>query len=225
VPVRVDPIVSYTIPKPAGGARRMAILSRRDAIRWHDLAGRVAYVLESRLGTEVLGNRSRLGRGGWRPAPLGPALRRARKAARDLEAPLHLRTDVEAFYASVTPSVLTDRLVRSGSELDVARLAADMVDAWGSEGYGGLPIGPPGSAVLANAVLMAADDALGPLPFVRWADDYLIGCWSEAAAASALDRLDGQLASLGLSRSPGKTELQERPRNLRWLATASSTGA
>jgi hypothetical protein len=224
VPVHADQIVSYTIPKPAGGLRRMAILSRRDATRWHDLAGRVGLALEPRLGAEVIANRSRLGPGGWRPAALGPAMRRARGAARGLAGPLILRTDVAAFYASVTPSVLAGSLVQVGSELEVARLAADLVDAWGSQGYAGLPIGPPGSAVLANAVLMVADDALRPLPFIRWVDDYLIGCRGESAAASALDRLDGALGSLGLTRSRGKTRLQERPTRLRDLGTASSTG-
>jgi Reverse transcriptase (RNA-dependent DNA polymerase) len=202
----------------------MAILARRDAIRWHGLAGRVGLVLEPRLGSEVMANRSRHGPGGWRPAELGHALRQARGAARGVGAPLLLRSDVEAFYTSVTPSVLVACLVRVGVEVPDAMLAAGLLDGWGSEGYAGLPIGPPGSAVLANAVLGAADDALRPLPFVRWVDDYLIGCRNEAEAASALDRLDEALASLGLIRSRGKTELEERPMHLRWLATASPTG-
>jgi hypothetical protein len=224
VPVRTDPIISYAIPKPAGGVRRMGMLSRRDELRWHDLAGRVAITLEPRLGTEVLANRSLPGQDGWRLAELGPALRRARRVARGLEGPLLLRSDVQAFYASVTPPVLAARLARAGSQPEDALLAADLVDAWGNQGYPGLPIGPPGSAVLANAVLGACDDSLRPLRFVRWVDDYLIGCGSDAEAASALDRLDEALASLGLTRSHGKTELLERPRGLRWLGTASSAG-
>jgi hypothetical protein len=222
VPVSTDPIVSYTIPKPAGGVRRMATLSRRDALRWHELAGRIAITLEPRLGTEVLANRCTPGRDGWRPAALGPALRRARSAARELEGPLVLRTDVEAFYASVTPSMLATSLIRAGSKHEDALLAADLLDAWGSEGYPGLPIGPPGSAVLANAVLGSCDDSLRPLRFVRWVDDYLIGCGTDGEAASALDRLDEALATLGLTRSPAKTELLERPGRLRWLTGPSS---
>jgi Reverse transcriptase (RNA-dependent DNA polymerase) len=202
----------------------MATLSRRDALRWHELAGRVAITLEPRLGIEVLANRSLPGRDGWMLASLGPALRRARRAARGLEGGLLLRTDVETFYASVTPSVLATSLQRGGSELEDALFAADLVDAWGSEGYPGLPIGPPGSAVLANAVLGSCDRSLRPLRFVRWVDDYLLGCRTDAEAASALDRLDEALASLGLTRSRGKTELLERPRHCPWLAAASAAG-
>jgi hypothetical protein len=223
VPVRTDPIFSYTIPKPTGGVRRMAILSRHDAIRWHDLAGRVASALQARLGAEVLTNRVHHDRGGWRLAGLGSALRGARLAARRLAAPLLLRTDVEDFYASVTPSVLAASLLRAGSELVDARLAADLVEAWASEGHAGLPIGPPGSAVLANSVLRTGDAALRPLPFLRWVDDYLIGCGTEAEADSALDRLDTALGSLGLTRSHRKTSLVERSSSLPWLGCVIST--
>jgi CRISPR-associated protein Cas1 len=221
LPVRTDPIVPYTIPKPHGGIRRMAILSARDADMWSELAGRVAPSLEPRLGTEVTGNRCHLGSGRWRLATLSPSLRRARSAARRLESPLLLRTDVEAFYASVTPSVLAASLVRAGTEPRDARLAADLIEGWGNEGYAGLPIGPPGSAVLANAVLMTADHALRPLTYVRWVDDYLIGCRSEAAAGAVLERIDEALASLGLVRSRRKTAVLDRPRYIRWPAAAS----
>ena len=94
-----------------------------------------------------------------------------------------------------------------------------MLEGWGSSGYEGLPIGPPGSAVLAEAVLAEVDDALRPLPFLRWADDYLISVPSERAAGEALERLDAALARVGLRRSRPKTAVAAAS-GFRWLGTS-----
>jgi hypothetical protein len=227
VPVSTDPIVPYWIPKPGGGTRRMAILSEPDAARWHGVAGRVAGVLEARLGAAALGNRARVGREGWRLRAFRPALRRARTTAGRLgaRARLLVRTDIAEFYPSVTPSVVARSLETLGCDPSDARLAAELVEGWGSDGYRGLPIGPPGSAMVANAVLHTADQALAPFPFLRWVDDYLIACAGELPARCALERLDEALEALGLSRSERKTRLETRPRAIRWpggssLATA-----
>lgn len=80
-----------------------------------------------------------------------------------------------------------------------------MLEGWGSEGYPGLPIGPPGSAVLANALLDPVDRAVAPSPFLRWVDDYVIGLDDPSEAAAVLDRLDEALDGVGLRRSERKT--------------------
>lgn len=131
-----------------------------------------------------------------------------------------LRTDVAAFYPSVTPSVMFRSLRRADTPVDDARTAADMLAGWGSEGYPGLPIGPPGSAVLGNAVLIAVDEALEPMLFLRWVDDYLVGVTSERQAAEATERLDEALSGLDLRRSSAKTALLDRVREVRWLGTS-----
>lgn len=212
MPARVDPIRAREEPKAGGGRRLMAELSPRDARAWRDLAGRVAHSLEPRLGPRVLAGRAVLLGSGWRPAPLAPALRRARRAAAALaRRGVLLRTDVRAFYPSVTPEALAAALLRAGADPGDARLAADLLEGWGSEGYAGLPVGPPASAVLANALLRGADAVLDGLAFLRWVDDYLIALPGEARAAPALDALDGALDALGLARSPPKTRLDRDP--------------
>ncbi len=222
---RVDPIRASEIPKRGGGARRMAELSGRDARLWHDLAGRVARVLEPCLDPRVLASRAGLTNGGWRPAPLGPALRTAREAAvRLARRGTLLRTDVEAFYPSVAPSVLHGALLGIGADPEDARLAADLLEGWGSEGYAGLPVGPPGSAVLAAAVLRPVDGALGGLPFLRWVDDYLVRPRSDRDLVRVLDLLDEALGALGLTRSDRKTGILEGTPRLRWPAEGSGPG-
>jgi hypothetical protein len=201
----------------------MAILSARDAERWHALAHQAAEVLEPRLGDREHGNRAILDRGGWRLRELRPSLRMARGAARRLAAhsPLMIRTDVASFYPSVTPAILARSLRRVRAEPIDADLAADLLDRWGSDGYAGLPIGPPASAVLANAVLREVDLALGRLPFLRWVDDYLIGCRTEAETRLALELLDDSLAGIGLRRSEAKTQVEDGGHGIRWPGGAS----
>jgi hypothetical protein len=212
---RTDPISSFAGPKPGGGWRTFAILSDRDEHTWRNLARQVAKTLEPRLDPRVAANRTVVARGGWRLEAMRVAMRRARAIA-----PRHgllLRTDVEAFYASITPPVLVSVLARLGIPTEEARLAGRMIEGWSESGYVGLPIGPAGSAVLANAVLRSVDEALDAQHFVRWVDDYLIALPSEQATAGILDRLDASLERLHLRRSVPKTEVLEGITGVAWL--------
>src|SRR5918996_1544671 len=212
---RPAPIRSYLGPKRRGGGRRFAILTRRDERIWSTLAGRVASILEPRLDRSVAANRTVLARDGWRVEPTETALRRARSRAP--KQGLILRTDVQEFYASITPPVLVRVLGNLGVPSQESRLAGRMVEEWTESSYRGLPIGPVGSAVLANAVLTSVDEALSSFRFIRWVDDYVISVPSERAAAAILDRLDASLARLHLRRSAPKTEVREGTGAIPWL--------
>lgn len=200
----------------------MATLSPRDAAAWHRAAGRIAEVTEPRLSSRVLANRITSPGPAWTLEPLGPALRRARRAAARLQpsGSLVLRTDVCAFYPSVTPPALYRALRRLDVPIEDAGTAADLLEGWGGDGYAGLPVGPAASAVLANAVLATADAAIGGA-FLRWVDDYLIPLPTEQAGAVALERLDGALARLGLRRSGPKTRLVDGQGSGRWLGMSA----
>ena len=219
VAARTDPISSYPIPKPSGGTRLMATLSGRDAGTWHQLGGRVALRLEQRLGPGTLANRALIGRSGWRLPPVGSVLRSARRLASVLAraSAVVVMTDVAACYPSIRSPVLARSLSRIGVDPSDAHAAADMLDGWGSEGYPGLPIGPEASAVMANAVLLRVDEALGGAPVLRWVDDYLIGAPSEPEAVRLLDRLDVALERVGMRRSDAKTSCAQRGGAFRWL--------
>jgi hypothetical protein len=192
-----------------------AILSHRDERTWRNLAGEVVGILEPQLDPRVVANRTLVAAGGWRLEPAGAAMRRARAIAP--RNTLLLRTDVEAFYASVTPPVLVSVLARLGIPTEEARLAGQMIEGWEEFGYLGLPIGPVSSAVLANAVLQSVDQALDAYHFVRWVDDYLMALPSERSAAGILDRLDASLERLHLRRSVPKTEILEGISGVAWL--------
>jgi hypothetical protein len=219
-----DPIEIEVRPRAGGPPRLMARLSPRDARTWHELGGRVAATLEPRLPRRVVANRVVRPRSGWRLEPVEtslPRLRRMLRAARGSARPpeVFLRTDVEAFFPSVGPDAVARSLLEAGASPGDAAEAAAMLEGWASLGYRGLPIGPPASAVLANAVLRSVDEAIG-VPFLRWVDDYLALIASEREAAEVLERLDGALAHLGLSRSARKTRIGGCPG---WLASAVGT--
>jgi hypothetical protein len=216
-------VASRWEPKPGGGLRRLAILSDRDDLAWHRLAGRIAALVEPRLGGRVLANRAQAVAGDWSLRPVLPALRRAGPAVMALarRGPFLVRTDVATFYPSVTPSALFRALRSQAVGAGDAGAAAHLLDQWGSEGYVGLPVGPSGSAVLANAVLAGVDRCL-PFPFLRWVDDYLIAVPSEPAAAEAIERLDEALDRAGLRRSEPKTFLLQGAGEVRWLRGAIS---
>jgi hypothetical protein len=152
-------------------------------------------------------------------------LRNARRAAAALARGSRavVRTDVRAFYPSVTPSVAFRALVALNVETPVASRAAEMLEGWGSEGYAGLPIGPPGSAVIANAILAPVDAALKS-PYLRWVDDYLVGVERERGVPAVLDRLDSALEDVGLERSVPKTAIMPGGIVLPWPGTYGRTG-
>ncbi len=191
----------------------MAVLTPRDASAWHRLGQRMAPVIERSLDRGVLANR--------RSGSVRRDLAVANRWAGDLmeRSPVVLRTDVASFYGSVTPTVLAECLLWAGADPTDARRAADMLEGWGSEGYPGLPIGPPASGSMANAVLRPADAALSG--FLRWVDDYLVGVASERAALEAIDRIDCAFERLGLERSEGKTAVLEGGRSRRWPGALS----
>jgi hypothetical protein len=193
----------------------MAILSERDAGAWRALAARVAGTIEDRLDPRVLANRAGVPGVAGPVEPVWPALSRARRLGARLPGPFRLRTDVAAFYPSITPTTLFRCLRRFGVAPHEARSAADMLEGWGSEGYPGLPIGPPLSAIVANAVLAPVDERLPDVRWFRWVDDYLFAPPSERDASRILDRIDQALDEIGLRRSETKTILVAGPSS-RW---------
>jgi hypothetical protein len=215
--VRLDPIRSFLSPKPRGGWRRFAVLTAWDEFTWNALAGRVTRILERRLDPRVAANRTVVVTDGWRLEDLRAARRRARAVAP--RPGLLLRTDVEDFYGSITPQVLVRALSDLGVPREESQLAGGMIEGWSESGYRGLPVGPVGSAVLANAVLTSVDSALRSLHFVRWVDDYLIAVTSERATAGILDRLEASLDQLHLRRSALKTEMLVGTGDIPWLAS------
>lgn len=195
------------IPKPGGGVRWLTRLdpaseaAYREAVR--PLAGRI----ERSLGPEVVANRTRPVPGGWRLASWRPARAawgRAIRAALDASgrgAALAV-ADVRDCYGSITAETVETVL---GPE---AARAADVLRRLREAGVRGLPVGPDPSAMLANGILAALDEALriSEVRHVRWVDDLVL--WGEACEVRrALSALRVRAATIGLDLHEGKTRV------------------
>ena len=197
------------VPKPGGGHRLLTVLDSRDAARYADLVARVSGLVEQGLGPEVMANRVADG-AALRPFP--PAWRefvRARRALARRGSHL-LHVDVRRCYPSITPGAVDGALRSLGADGSVVRPVTVLLERFAGDGVPGLPIGPDPSAILANAVLTAADDAIRGTgaPHLRWVDDVWVS-GSEDRLERVLERLRAALGRIGLEVNEEKTTVIE----------------
>ena len=125
-------------------------------------------------------------------------------------------TDVRECYGSIAPWVVEQRLQAIGAPEDGIDEVRSWLRAFREAGVEGLPVGPVASAVLADAVLAAGDDALrrAGASFIRWVDDVVIFASDRRGRGAALDALREAWASLGLEMHELKTVVVDDPRHL-----------
>lgn len=203
------PRVRSEVRRKRGGVRVLSHLDTALAAAYASAVAGVVPAVEGRLRPEVVADRIRSASevppaivlGDWRAAAS-----RFHVAASAFDGPV-LRTDVAECYASISAEVVADALDRLGASGDAIRRCARTMRELADEGVAGLPIGPPASAVLANAVLLAGDEVLAHsgAPFLRWVDDWCIRVGSEDHACDLLGRLGGALSSAGLRLNDAKT--------------------
>ncbi|MBP7339266.1 CRISPR-associated endonuclease Cas1 [Niveispirillum sp.] len=130
--------------------------------------------------------------------------------------------DIERFFDRVPHERLLARLERSVEDRQVLDLVALWLDAIGMAGGMpglGLPQGSPLSPLLANLYLDDIDDQIQGrgVRLVRFADDFLLMCREEAAAAKAQARMARLLADHGLRLHPEKTRVVPFEQGFRFL--------
>jgi hypothetical protein len=187
--------------KPGGGERWIARLRPRDDRTYRRLVAPLVPAIERSLGPDAFANRAIAGA---RLRPWAPARdawwRVARTAATDrAEGIVIVRSDVRDCYGSMGERAL--RAIRIGPELD------GFLRALGDTGVRGLPVGPDPSAILANAILAAADHEAGAAGCraIRWVDDVLLVAAGRRSAQRGFDAWRRALADLGLEAHDGKT--------------------
>ena len=109
--------------------------------------------------------------------------------------------------------MLARRLSAIGAPEDCVDEIASWLRAFAEAGVEGLPVGPAVSAVLADAVLSAGDDAIrgAGAAHVRWVDDVAIFASDARTRTEALLALRRSWASFGLEIHDGKTVLFDDP--------------
>ena len=207
-------------PKRGGGVRWLSLLDSATEARYATLVASIAPAIEASLGPEVVANRATLGTPSiglplrpWRPA-WNAFLRWGRHLARGAGA--FVAADVRRCYPSIGPDLVGRTLRQLGCAMDDVRGVTTMLEGLDASGVPGLPIGPNPSAVLANAVLAGADDALGAagVRHLRWVDDVWIFAPGRHEALTALGSLARWLEGQGLSLAPEKTRILDRPHEI-----------
>jgi len=198
------------VPKSGGGVRAMTFLGPGDDARYRRLVARMVLRVDASLHAGVVANRvgSWDGSRGWTRERARWRLDIARALAAE-DRPVMVLSDVRSCYASVRDEALVRGLARARIEEPESAALRAFLGGCRRAGVEGLPIGPAPSAVLANAVLAVADDALvgTGVRFARWVDDVVIVAPGASAARRAWDSWAGALREVGLHAHEGKTRL------------------
>lgn len=196
---RPGPLRHVDIPKRSGGTRRLSIPCVIDRVA----QGAVTAVLVPLLDPEFEDSSF-----GYRPG---------RSVQQAVERVAMLRrqgfewvvdADIERYFDTVPHAPLLERLSRHVGDTRLLALIGEWLAAAAPEGVG-LPQGSPISPLLANLYLDEVDERIERhgVRLVRFADDFVLLCRSEAAAAGARQRVAALLDGLGLSLHPEKTRI------------------
>jgi RNA-directed DNA polymerase len=124
-----------------------------------------------------------------------------------------LKTDVQAYYASIDHHLLLQRLAAHITDPQVLHLIAQFVQRCAERGglywepTQGIPLGSPLSPLMGAFFLSELDAALAPLGlfYVRYMDDILVLAPTRWTLRTAVRVVNQILASLRLAKHPDKT--------------------
>ena len=215
-----------------GVVRWLTVLPPDARATYRGLVAAVAPRIESSLRPCVLANRVQAASADPPLLRLRP-WRAERRAFQSALGRLAAHDAVLAFadVRSCFPSVLADVVVGALERIGCAPGAVEDVSAFLGRleraGIAGLPVGPEPSAVLANAVLSTADEALAADGYrhLRWVDDVVIAAADEASAMRGVATFADALGGLGLSLNADKTRVVVDPTALVGSTRWSRTGA
>jgi group II intron reverse transcriptase/maturase len=202
---RPAPLRQFTIAKGDGKQRVLSALSLRDK-----LAQRAVLTVLEPLGEQLFHNDSF----GYRPKrSTGMAYRRACERIR-CGLPWLVDGDIVKFFDMIPHRPLQKTLKRYIADRQLLRL----IDLWlaegaSSQGFFGVRRGIAQGAVispfLCNLYLHELDMALADknVPFVRFADDFLLFAPDKSKAQGARNYIQQQLEVMGLALHPEKTQV------------------
>ena len=126
--------------------------------------------------------------------------------------------DINRYFEKIPHEKLLDKLQSALGEDRILDLVALWLEWYGPHGLG-LPQGSPLSPLLSNLYLDALDEAFvgRGLRIVRYADDFLLLCRSEAIAEATLPKLTRFLSGHGLELNAEQTRIVPFEQGFRFL--------
>jgi reverse transcriptase-like protein len=123
--------------------------------------------------------------------------------------PVIVQTDIADFYPRIYHHRIENALNRLPDAFDTPKRIMALLKAFSKNVSYGLPIGGPGSRILAELALNGTDTLLvrKGVVFCRYADDYAIFCSDKADAYRTLVFLSEKLANEGLALQKKKTRI------------------
>lgn len=196
---RPGPLRRVSVAKKSGGRRTLAIPCVVDRVVQTAAAMVLAPVLEPEM--EEASHAYRPGRGVATAVARVSALQRQGYG-------YVVDGDIRAYFDSVPHRPLLARLARSIEDQRLLDLVALWLEAFDEDGAG-IPQGSPISPLLANLYLDEVDEEIegSGVRLVRYADDFVLLCRSEAKAAGAMERIAALLRERGLELNPEKSRV------------------
>ena len=214
-----------------GTVRWLTVLPSDTRIRYRSIVAAAAPRIEAALRPSVLANRVQAASPDPPVLRLRPwrverrAFQRALGTLAGRDAVLAF-ADVRACFPSIARPAVIGALGRLGCPAEAEALDT-FLGRLAAEGVVGLPVGPEPSAVLANAVLASADDALAEagVPNLRWVDDVVVAAPDESSALAGVNVFGEALRELGLALNTRKTRIVVDPASLARHVRVSAVGA
>ena len=122
--------------------------------------------------------------------------------------------DISDCYGSIEAATVGRSLRSLGVHDAAVDVVVEILRSFDARGVRGLPIGPPASAVLANAVLAPVDRVLAEAsggPVLRWVDDVVVFAAVPARAMATQAAFSRSLRDLGLTPHPTKSATVDDP--------------
>lgn len=199
-------------PKDRKGYRAMAWLDPLDQVTNRALIGRLLLPIEASLDrSSVLGTPIATRPPGWRFGAYQAAIEARRRRGRELIVGRRVmgQIDITDFFDSIRRPALEAVLGRLPLAPHNFTAVLDWLDHLHARSdVTGLPIGCDGSQVLANGLLVPADDLFAELrvPFLRYVDDTWCFLDSDATFETVVEAYTGVVHQLGLRVHPDKTK-------------------
>jgi len=197
------------VPKPMGGTRTITHLAARERARYAQLVSRIAHHVERSLTPLVATDRLSCGGSGLEGP--GAARRRFANAQTHLQRSGHVlaRVDIRDCFPSIAPATVERSLLELGCHPSEVAPLRRFLEELVALGVRGIPVGPRGSGVLANAVLQQVDRSLERqrVAYARWVDDILVAAAGERQADEVVARIAETLSVLDLRLNPRKTRI------------------